>query len=189
MYLSVLNGVSWDMEQVHCGICEIGLFCKHIQKTYMRQCPSNNWHIYIHIYKVDGYSNFVITSQMFVRSHEQYKIQPRVPLFVGKVSIRWLMIWRIQRGAGFYNYIGYAWLQINSFPHFKRLHNRSLIAHLVLIHYIYQCWLIVNWTDKKTFQLADSLSQENAKCRPLNINSLRPSDSYMRQLTNSHWFR
>ena len=26
MYISVLNGALWDMEQVHAGICEIGLF-------------------------------------------------------------------------------------------------------------------------------------------------------------------
>ena len=25
VYISVLNGASWGMEQVHCGICEIGL--------------------------------------------------------------------------------------------------------------------------------------------------------------------
>ena len=26
VHISVLNGALWDMEQVHCGICEIGLF-------------------------------------------------------------------------------------------------------------------------------------------------------------------
>ena len=25
VYISVLNGALWDMEQVHAGICEIGL--------------------------------------------------------------------------------------------------------------------------------------------------------------------
>ena len=25
VHISVLNGALWDMEQVHCGICEIGL--------------------------------------------------------------------------------------------------------------------------------------------------------------------
>ena len=26
VHISVLNDALWDMEQVHCGICEIGLF-------------------------------------------------------------------------------------------------------------------------------------------------------------------
>ena len=29
VHISVLNGVVWDMGQVHCGICETGLLCKH----------------------------------------------------------------------------------------------------------------------------------------------------------------
>ena len=26
VHISVLNGAMWDTEQMHCGICEIGLF-------------------------------------------------------------------------------------------------------------------------------------------------------------------
>ena len=29
VHISVVNGVLWDMEQVHCGIYEVGLFCHH----------------------------------------------------------------------------------------------------------------------------------------------------------------
>ena len=31
VHISVLKGVLWDMEQVHSGICEIGLLFLHIQ--------------------------------------------------------------------------------------------------------------------------------------------------------------
>ena len=30
VHISVLNGVLWDMGQVHCGICEIGPLLKHL---------------------------------------------------------------------------------------------------------------------------------------------------------------
>ena len=32
VHISVLNGALWDMEQVHCGVCEIGLShgCTHV---------------------------------------------------------------------------------------------------------------------------------------------------------------
>ena len=30
VHISVLNGALWDMEQVHCRICEIGLYMDHM---------------------------------------------------------------------------------------------------------------------------------------------------------------
>ena len=33
VYIYVLNGALWDMEQVHCGICEIGLLCNRTMHT------------------------------------------------------------------------------------------------------------------------------------------------------------
>ena len=41
VHISVLNVALWDMEQVHSGICEIGLFhCLYIEKVVFHQCHS-----------------------------------------------------------------------------------------------------------------------------------------------------
>ena len=49
---SVLNGVLWDMGQVHCGICEIGLLPLHnCTTTSKRECLIEQWHYMWHLLK------------------------------------------------------------------------------------------------------------------------------------------
>ena len=46
VYISVLNGALWDMEQVHCGICEMGLlqsiFCYSMIAVFLAAYVSSN---------------------------------------------------------------------------------------------------------------------------------------------------
>ena len=43
MHISVLNGALWDMGQVHCGICEIGLFADLSAADFPWQKFCNTW--------------------------------------------------------------------------------------------------------------------------------------------------
>ena len=36
VHIFILNGALWDMEQVHCGICEIGLWFRDVLSIAQR---------------------------------------------------------------------------------------------------------------------------------------------------------